>query len=170
MRRCLHLFLAPALAFLAFGCPRGQRGAQPEFSAHAGATASVRFEIRKAEAMAAEGLEERTVKGRDQVVYLHPESGLSNIDLRGTSVRLGQAGSGGEVGCIIELFFTEKGTAAFTKLTEESIGKPIAILIDGDVVSAPIVRETITGGRGLITGDFGKKADAEATAKGILGK
>jgi len=48
-----------------------------------------------------------------------------------------------------------KGGVKWAKLTEKNIDKPIAIVLDDVVYSAPAPRQQITGGRSSITGDFG---------------
>ncbi|MEK7568596.1 MAG: protein translocase subunit SecD [Patescibacteria group bacterium] len=60
---------------------------------------------------------------------------------------------------IISLVFNEHGSELFAKLTKENIGKPIAIFLDRELgnsepISAPVVREAITGGKAQITGKF----------------
>ena len=52
--------------------------------------------------------------------------------------------------------------------TQGHIGKPIAILVDGQVVTAPTVRAAIST-TGVISGDF-TKAEADRIAAGILGR
>ena len=54
----------------------------------------------------------------------------------------------------ISLELKGDGIDIFTGLTENNIGKPIAILLDGTVLSAPVVEERISGGKAQITGDF----------------
>ena len=39
-------------------------------------------------------------------------------------------------------------------MTTENVGKPFAIVLDGRVISAPVIREPIVGGNGQITGNF----------------
>ncbi|OGI27003.1 MAG: protein-export membrane protein SecD [Candidatus Moranbacteria bacterium RIFOXYB1_FULL_43_19] len=47
-----------------------------------------------------------------------------------------------------------EGTKIFSDLTKENIGKNIAILLDGRVLSAPTVQSHIADGKAVITGDF----------------
>ncbi|OKO72077.1 preprotein translocase subunit SecD [Bradyrhizobium sp. AS23.2] len=55
----------------------------------------------------------------------------------------------------IALFrFNGRGTRRFAHVTEENIGKPFAIVLDHKVISAPVIREPITGGSGQISGNF----------------
>lgn len=50
--------------------------------------------------------------------------------------------------------FSSAAAADFAKATGDNIGKPMAIVLDGVVVSAPTIRDRIAGGRGQITGNF----------------
>lgn len=55
---------------------------------------------------------------------------------------------------IIGIQFNEEGDKLFEALTEKNIGKPLGIYLDGAPLSAPMVREKISGGRAQITGQF----------------
>ena len=55
---------------------------------------------------------------------------------------------------LISIEFNEEGSKLFEELTAKNIGKPIAIYIDGSLISAPVVQDKITGGKAQITGDF----------------
>jgi preprotein translocase subunit SecD len=50
--------------------------------------------------------------------------------------------------------FNGRGTRRFAHITEENVGRPFAIVLDGKVISAPVIREPITGGSGQISGNF----------------
>lgn len=54
----------------------------------------------------------------------------------------------------VSLEFNDEGKKLFEKITEVNIGKPLAIFLDGQPISSPIVREKISGGQAQITGDF----------------
>ncbi|MGB6839015.1 MAG: protein translocase subunit SecD [Microgenomates group bacterium] len=55
---------------------------------------------------------------------------------------------------VVAIEFTKEGAEKFREITDRNVGKPLAIVLDGEVVSAPIVQETIAGGSAQITGDF----------------
>lgn len=55
---------------------------------------------------------------------------------------------------IVTLQFNEEGKALFSKITRENIGRELAIFLDGVPISNPIIREEITGGEAVISGDF----------------
>jgi preprotein translocase subunit SecD len=54
----------------------------------------------------------------------------------------------------VSLEFTNEGAIKFEKLTGENIGKAVPILLDNQIISAPIVQDKISGGKAQITGDF----------------
>jgi protein-export membrane protein SecD len=54
----------------------------------------------------------------------------------------------------VSVSFSEEGGKIFETLTERNVGKPIAILLDGQMIQNPVVREKITGGQAVISGGF----------------
>ena len=42
----------------------------------------------------------------------------------------------------------------FAQATQENVGKPFAIVLDNEVITAPVIREPILGGSGQISGNF----------------
>ncbi len=55
---------------------------------------------------------------------------------------------------VVNITFDAQGGAKFAKLTTENVGKPFAIILDGQVLSAPNINEPIIGGRAQISGSF----------------
>ena len=55
---------------------------------------------------------------------------------------------------VVNITFDAQGGAKFAKLTTENTGKPFAIILDGQVLSAPNINEPIIGGRAQISGNF----------------
>ena len=53
---------------------------------------------------------------------------------------------------VVSLTFTEEGKQAFAEATTNGVGKPIYIIYDNQIISAPTVREAITGGQCQIDG------------------
>ena len=81
------------------------------------------------------------------------------VVLEGTDVADAQAGSTSDQMTqnreyVVELTLTDEGAKKFATATEENVGKQIAIVYDGEVISAPKVNTAITDGRCQITGDF----------------
>jgi len=55
---------------------------------------------------------------------------------------------------LVLLEFNDEGAKIFAEITERNIGKPLAIFLDGNLISAPTVREKIPSGKAEITGKF----------------
>jgi preprotein translocase subunit SecD len=55
---------------------------------------------------------------------------------------------------IVVLQFNDEGSKLFEAITKENIGKVVAIYLDGEPISAPVVREAIAGGQAVISGNF----------------
>ena len=60
--------------------------------------------------------------------------------------------------------FDTLGAAEFAKATRDNVGRNFAIVLDDEVISAPVIREPILGGSGQITGGFTVE-EAENLAK-----
>ncbi len=54
----------------------------------------------------------------------------------------------------VSLQFNDTGSALFEKITKENVGKTVAIFLDGQPISTPVVREAISGGKAVISGNF----------------
>src|SRR5213594_1237124 len=54
----------------------------------------------------------------------------------------------------VAIEFNAVGTRIFGEITEQNVGKHLAIILDGNVYSAPRINERIPGGRAVITGQF----------------
>jgi SecD/SecF fusion protein len=55
---------------------------------------------------------------------------------------------------IVSFRFDSVGARQFAEITQANVGRPFAIVLDGKVLSAPVIREPITGGSGQISGSF----------------
>jgi preprotein translocase subunit SecD len=54
----------------------------------------------------------------------------------------------------VAIEFNAVGTRIFGEVTEQNVGRHLAIILDGNVYSAPRINERIPGGRAVITGQF----------------
>jgi SecD/SecF fusion protein len=77
-------------------------------------------------------------------------------DLGGDRVRESHAYYGNE-GWTVQLKFDSEGAKQFGKITEQYKGHRFAIVLDGVIQSAPVIRDAIYGGDAIITGKFGEK-------------
>lgn len=75
---------------------------------------------------------------------------LSGKNLKKASVQYDSASMVPQV----SLEFDNEGSQLFAEITERNVGKPVAIFLDGYVISAPNVNEAIYGGQALISGNF----------------
>jgi SecD/SecF fusion protein len=103
-----------------------------------------RIEVYK---MAAEGNE----KPREERLLVKKKA-----DLGGDRVRESHAYYGNE-GWTVQLKFDGDGAKQFGKITEQYKGHRFAIVLDGVIQSAPVIRDAIYGGDAIITGKFGEK-------------
>gem|GEM_PF-589517 len=124
---------------------------------------TVRLEIRAATGEPAAGFSEMTVAGSERRVFVGGEVLLSNDAIRSARVTHGEGAA-----WQIEVVFTEAGGGRFAEITEAATGRPLAIVVEGGLLSAPIVREPIAGGKAVITGAF-SEAEARRIARGLAG-
>ncbi|MEV8466306.1 protein translocase subunit SecD [Fluviibacterium sp. DFM31] len=57
--------------------------------------------------------------------------------------------------------FNPQGARKFGEYTAENIGSPFGIILDGEVISAPVIQSHIPGGSGIITGNFSVEGSTE---------
>ncbi len=55
---------------------------------------------------------------------------------------------------VVEFQFNRLGAEKFGKITQDNIGRRFAVVLDGKVITAPVIRSAILGGRGIIEGNF----------------
>ena len=80
-------------------------------------------------------------------------TGLSGKQLKKASVDY-QQGSSVNSEVVVRLEFNDEGKKLFSEITTASIGQPLAIFLDGQLLSAPTVQNAITDGVAIISGDF----------------
>lgn len=111
-----------------------------------GRTAQLQFREQPATASA-----EATSSGIPEIFFYKP-TGLTGGDLKKSQVVYSQGNS--QSGPQVELEFTAEGGKKFAEITKRNIGKPLAIFLDEQPVSAPVVNQEIIGGRAVINGSF----------------
>jgi len=55
---------------------------------------------------------------------------------------------------VVNFRFNTVGARKFAQATTDNVGQPFAIVLDNEVISAPVIREPIIGGQGQISGNF----------------
>jgi SecDF, P1 head subdomain len=124
--------------------------------------AAIRFEVRLAESKPAPGLQKAQVAGSHRYVYLHHKFILNNNDI--AAVHVVQEGGPSQYAISIE--FNAAGADKMRRVTQSHIGKLFAVLLDGQVAMAPVIRSSI-GDSAVITGNF-TKAEAKGIAQRIV--
>jgi len=74
---------------------------------------------------------------------------LTGADLKGAWPGLDEYGNP-----VVDIEFNPQGAQAFADVTGRSVNKPIAIILDKKIISAPNVREPIPSGKAQISGSF----------------
>lgn len=96
-----------------------------------------------------------------EIIYVHNEPVITNLDIDSAAVsRMNQSYS-------VELFFQGPAKEKLAEFTRQNLNKHIAILVDGELVSAPAVRAPLVDGLALITGNFTEE-EAKRIAQGIM--
>jgi preprotein translocase subunit SecD len=85
--------------------------------------------------------------------YVFVSTGLTGKDLIKASVNFSQSGENtGQP--VVALRFTPEGTEKFGAITQRNVNRPLAIFLDDDLLTAPIVSEAILDGQAVISGHF----------------
>lgn len=88
--------------------------------------------------------------GKTAVLEFKDESGATRMngnDLKDAKEQIDQGGKN-----VVAIEFTDEGAKKFADLTAANVGHQIAITLDGETLTAPVVNEAITGGKAVITG------------------
>jgi protein-export membrane protein SecD len=77
------------------------------------------------------------------------------VDVDGADLTDARAGTNGQTGeWVVNFKFNSNGGRRFADITRANVGHRFAIVLDDKVISAPSIREPITGGSGQISGGF----------------
>jgi preprotein translocase subunit SecD len=133
-------------------------------SSQTAAPAGTALEVRLAETQPAPGLVEAAVQETNEKIYLHREAIVTSADVTQATVVPGITSRNFNVA----VTFNSAGAARMARATASHLDKPVAILINGRVVAAPVVRAQISD-QAVISGDF-DRTHAEAIAQGLSRK
>jgi SecD/SecF fusion protein len=79
-----------------------------------------------------------------------------------SDARLGVDGVTGEP--VVTFTLDAAGARQFAQITTKNVGKPFAVVLDGEVLTAPIIEQPIIGGSGQIKGSFTTESAAQLAA------
>ena len=96
-----------------------------------------------------------------QTLYIQKKVLLDQTDLMSASVITNQPAGKPR----IQITFTDAGAKRFAKVTRQNIGKRLAIIIDGRLYSAPMIKSEIRGGQAEISGNFSEPEANNLAAK-----
>lgn len=136
------------LILLAVGCAKVQE--------------PVSLEFRLADTQLSAGLTEMVYSGWGQkdTFFVHRDVLISEDDVDNASVTT-QNGFPA-----VALTFTDAGTVKFARVTGANIGRHLAMIVDGRLLSAPMIRDTIRAGKAVITGDLSEE-EAHSIAEAL---
>ena len=93
-----------------------------------------------------------TVDTTTQEAYV--PTGLTGRFLSKATLGFGSGATAGLTAPEIILNFNSDGAKLFEKITSENVGKQLAIFLDNQPISSPVIQEAIPGGQATITGQF----------------
>jgi len=95
-------------------------------------------------------------------IFSFTSTGLTGKDLKKATVEFGQSNqTAGQP--TVSLEFTKEGAEKFAEITTNNVSRPVAIFLDNQLVTSPIVNEPIKDGRAIISGNFTPEAASELT-------
>jgi protein-export membrane protein SecD len=93
-----------------------------------------------------------TVGTTTQTVYT--PTGLTGRYVSSAALQFGTGATAGLAAPSVLLNFNSDGAALFEKITAANVGHVLAIFLDGQPISTPVIQEAIAGGQATITGNF----------------
>ncbi|MCX6787329.1 MAG: protein translocase subunit SecD [Candidatus Kaiserbacteria bacterium] len=81
-------------------------------------------------------------------------TGLTGRYLSSAALQFGSGATAGLAAPQVLLNFNSDGAKLFEKITSENVGKTLAIFLDGQPISTPVIQEAIPGGQATISGRF----------------
>ena len=122
-------------------------------------SATHQLAIHQARTASADGLQPMRDRHSGARVWVNPQTLLTERDVATSELAMTPDG---EPAVIITL--TDRGRAILAELTRQSLLQPLAIVVDGELRLAPIVREPVFDGRVALTG-FDSLEEAEALVR-----
>jgi SecD/SecF fusion protein len=93
--------------------------------------------------------ETREGRSREQIYFVKVRPELTGKHVERAYVQYDEVGRP-----YVALSFDPEGAKIFARVTGANVGRQLAIILDGELYSAPVIQEAITGGRASITGRF----------------
>jgi preprotein translocase subunit SecD len=108
----------------------------------------------------AEALTNQTANSSGETLYVQKTPLLDATAVRTATVITNATGAPQ-----IEIQLNPEGQELFAKITKENVNKRLAIVLNGRLYSAPVIRSEITGGKAQISGAFTEEEAQELAAR-----
>ncbi len=127
-----------------------------------GTTAKMEFRLVDTQNSVEDAVTSGRVPADDELLYENSRSGQKTpilvqkqVMVSGSDLTDAQATFDQRTGePVVSFKFNTNGARRFAQVTQENVGRPFAIVLDKEVISAPVIREPIMGGQGQISGNF----------------
>jgi protein-export membrane protein SecD len=84
---------------------------------------------------------------------------LKHVEVEGADLTDAQAGTNATTGdWVVNLSFNSIGGRRFGEMTAANVGRRFAVVLDNQILTAPVIRDAIPGGHGQISGSFDAKS------------
>ena len=122
----------------------------------------VALEMRLVETSPGEGLTEMTMTawGRSEILYAHDEVLMTGDDVESASLTEWNGFPA------VELKFTAEGASKLAGITGANVGRQMGMIVNGALMTAPLIRAPIDGGVAVINGEFTEE-EAKRVAAGL---
>jgi protein-export membrane protein SecD len=82
------------------------------------------------------------------------DTGLGGQYLSSATLQFGDGSSALSTTPTVVITFNSQGSALFSKITDQNVGRELAIFLDGQVLSTPVIQQKIDNGSAVISGNF----------------
>ncbi len=82
------------------------------------------------------------------------ETGLTGEYLSSASLQFGNGTGVAATEPVVEINFNSQGTQLFSQITDANVGNELAIFLDGQLISAPVIQQKLDTGTAVISGNF----------------
>jgi len=113
-----------------------------------GETPTLEFKLVK------QGDEAQATPGVSATSSIFEDTGLTGAYLSHAQLQFGNGSSIGIQEPVIRVDFNSDGTKLFGDITSNNVGRYLAIFLDGQLLSAPVIQDKITDGTAIISGSF----------------
>ncbi len=82
------------------------------------------------------------------------DTGLTGTYLSSAALQFGNGTGALATAPVVQITFNSEGAKLFGEITEKNVGRVLAIFLDGQILSAPVIQEKIANGTAVVSGNF----------------